>query len=411
MNFCEYCGKALEEGQVCSCEGAQKAARRRQAVSGAAEAVQDGLEQNVQVAGKNMPVKKLVILIAALLAVLMLLNGFLKRPTKVDWSKYITVNVTGVDSRGTAELTVDWNGLLGSVSSSRRGALRGTSITLDQEELLNNGDEITVTFHYDPSSFERSRLKVKEDTTIVKVKGLKKANPVDAFADLEVTFQGLDGFGTAVVTNHSEDAFIRSMAFSVEENQNLSNGQSVLVTVSYDQQQADDKQIAVPESSRTYTVSGLGTLVTSVGDLTEDVLEALDAQCRDYITTNLGSESNRLNYNHIRGYYCNTTPKLQSVELEQTYLCSRKEVSSERDLNNFVTCVYKIQAVDDRNPDGCTFYYGVSYPDLKKAPDGTITVDLQHEVDDYSNKGGESLNDVYSKTVANAANYFTVSQG
>lgn len=411
MKFCEYCGKSLEEGQVCDCEGAQKAAQKQQTMDQAAAAVQESLKREVQVGGTKMPLKKLLVMAAAVLILLVCGSFISNRPSTVKWDKYVNVQFSGVDSRGIAELQMDWNGLNGSIKSSRRRALGTAEITVDRSEHLNNGDEVTVYFQYDAPAFEDSRLKVKKDSVTFKVEGLTKAQPVDAFADLEVTFQGVDGFGTAVITNHSADPFIQGMSFSVEENQNLSNDQPVVVHVEYDQQLADSKAIAVPEVDRTYTVSGLTTLVNSIGDLNEEVLKSLDAQCRDYITTMLFAENTRYNYNGIRGYYTGSTPTMENVVLSTSYVCSRKNIERDDPMNNFIVCVYEIEAKDTENPEGSTFYYSVAYPCLQRDAQGTVTIDLNHVADQYSNKGGNSLNEVYGKTVALAVKDYNVSQG
>lgn len=413
MKTCEYCGKVLEDNEQCNCEGAQKARQSQQTLAETKEKINATLNSEVTVGTKKVNVKAIIVVVAIALVLLFGINFIQNRPSTVKWDKYVTVNFSGIDSRGSAELVIDWDGLCDSVKSSRRYALEyGSSIELNKDEYLSNGEEVTVSFKYDPTSFENNKLKVKNNSVTFTVEGLEQATPVDAFADISVSFEGVNGFGTAVITNNSTDPFVRQMIFQVPENQNLSNGSTITVTVDYNQDEADQRRLSIPEKSKTFQVSGLSTYVTSVGEVDEELMNAFDAQCRDYITTHLASDAHNY-YMSVHNTYAWSDyplPTFSSVEPAATYVCSRKSIENADKINNFIVRVYKISATDREAPDGVTFYTSVAYTNLLKAPDGKCSLDLQNPAGKLITTKS-SLNDVYASAIGPYAENFNISQG
>lgn len=144
----------------------------------------------------------------------------------------------------------------------------------EEKDKLKNGDKVKVTVDYDKDDLKDYNIKLTKESFEVKVSGLMKGEEIDIFEGLEVTFEGIDGDGDAVIsTNNCSDFIKNNFGFYFETSSyNLSNGGTVTVKGYYDGSDYDrdykgvvdeEKKVCYlfeSDMAKDFTVSGLTEL-------------------------------------------------------------------------------------------------------------------------------------------------------
>lgn len=231
-------------------------------------------------AAKKSPVKKLIIAAVIIVAAVIVAASINKRrPIVIDPMDYMTVGFSGYNGTGYAEVSLNENKLekeirdgmvrTGQISkNSDEGsaaygdaayiARRCITYKFDKESDLKNGDKVVFTITCaNPTDLKQYNIELKDSSKTFTVKDLKKIETFDAFADVDVSFSGADGYGTAEIEGQYDE-----ISFSVNPSSGLSNGDKVTVTASPDwysdfNEYANDKGKIPEETSKEYTVSGL----------------------------------------------------------------------------------------------------------------------------------------------------------
>lgn len=235
--------------------------------------------QTMQTARKS-PVKKLIIaaiiVVAAIIAATVINK---KRPIVIDPMDYMTVGFSGYNGTGNAEASFDSSSLEKAIQDGmvRTGQMRKNSsegsgdylqavmITeacinyqFDKGSGLKNGDKVVFTINCDnPTDLKQYNIELKSSSKTFTVKDLEKIDTFDAFADVDVSFSGADGYGTAEIKGGYD-----RIVFSVDPSSGLSNGETVTVTATpWDYNDFNDYANAngkIPEATtKKYKVSGL----------------------------------------------------------------------------------------------------------------------------------------------------------
>lgn len=108
-----------------------------------------------------------------------------------------------------------------------------------------------------------------------------KVNPFDY---VEITFQGTDGDGEAVLNVKPDigDVDIKKIHFTFSKDYNLLQGETITVTAA-----SDTYRLA--ETSRTYTVESLDEYLKDLDNISEDALELIHLQAESALQLNLDS--------------------------------------------------------------------------------------------------------------------------
>ena len=190
--------------------------------------------------------KNFVYLMMILMSVLMLsscgakgemMNGL----RVIDVREYVSVTFSGVDTIGTAEMTVDYDGLTVCLHGEDYTEWDRDTIEFDIEvraentEGLSNGDVFTVNVI--PDSLELYDCCVKETELTYTVEGLEEMERVDVFEGLEITYDGTCPYVKATVSNPSMDLFIQSVRYEVSPDW-FTEGDTVTVCAVYDEETA-----------------------------------------------------------------------------------------------------------------------------------------------------------------------------
>ncbi|MBQ7069655.1 MAG: zinc ribbon domain-containing protein [Ruminococcus sp.] len=104
--------------------------------------------------------------------------------------------------------------------------------TVSKNKNLKNGDKVTVKVKYPESYLKSKKIKLTNTEFEVTVKGLQKGTKLDPFKDINVSFSGFNGKGTASVDCSSE-LYGNLYGLDYSYTSELSNGDSYPVTVRF----------------------------------------------------------------------------------------------------------------------------------------------------------------------------------
>ncbi len=158
-------------------------------------------------------------------------------------------------------------------------------ITVDNDYELTNGDSVTLTFDYDNDYLsEEYKVRFVGEESIEKVAGLGNGTSINPFDDFNIKFTGISGMGIAEYTYTGPTDYFDEDSFSVDPMEDLSNGDTVTVSIYYDEEELLEQGLVVLQESKTYTVSGLEAYAEHYTDLSEDFIAKIKADAADTIT-------------------------------------------------------------------------------------------------------------------------------
>lgn len=107
------------------------------------------------------------------------------------------------------------------------------SFKIEKKDNLKNGDKVTVKVEYDEDELKEKNIKFTSDEFEVEVEGLAKAEKLDFFKNIDVSFEGNSGTGYAVV-NQTHSGISINYEYDSEQcseySGTLSNGDKFKVT-------------------------------------------------------------------------------------------------------------------------------------------------------------------------------------
>ncbi len=233
----------------------------------------------------------------------------------IDLNDYLTVEASGYDGYGNVTARVDWDAIsekygdkisftgdvkdkLGFVSGlvSPMDVLRqSVSVSLDKSSGLKNGDTVAYTWNVDESVSDYIKCKLKHKDDTYEVSGLETVGTFDAFADLEVTFEGVSPNG--YLKYNYTGSQLSTYNFSCDKSSGLRNGDTVVISIDGSNMESYAQNLGmIPESiQKEYTVSGLDEYVEKYEKVTEDLLATLKSEAEDsiysYTASNYSSSS------------------------------------------------------------------------------------------------------------------------
>ena len=195
---------------------------------------------------------------------------------KIDLNQYLEVEYKGINEHATAKYEIDYVDLISDYDEifgfdeddlededgedfleDMEDAIDGE---LNEDKNLKNGDELTFTWDVSAKKIE-DKYKVKftyTDVTMT-VEELDELEEIDAFAGVEVTFDGPSGYATAAFNarNQKYDLFM----YNFSGGENLKNGDTVTVSLIDGYMDACIVAGIIPkETVKIYKVEGLAEL-------------------------------------------------------------------------------------------------------------------------------------------------------
>lgn len=397
--------------------------------------------------------KKLVVPVAV--AAVVVVGGVLiatHKPT-VNLNKYITLSAEGYNSIGTLDVEFDTDklekdygkkiaknfqkamknheedtyGLSNLAGSLYEGGETSLFVTYcadgsaDKTRNLSNGDVVTYTWdgvneQTKKEAEELFGVKIKCSDVTYKVSGLTAVNTFDAFDGVEVEFNGISPDGSATVNTLPTAEAAEGLYYTLDEQYNLANGDTVTVTVHSNRDDFSDcieKYGAIPAATeKTYTVEGLNEYVTDSDGLTDSVLVSLQNQAQDvlnaYIAKSWDSECVTLKGMSYLGYYILTPKNKDNYGVYQDVIILPYQVTSHNHFEDDKGQVYDADV---------SYYWYIAFRNVSKDADGNIagglddyytanaSFDVKTGLDDgwwekyWSYDGYQTLDELYSNAV------------
>lgn len=397
--------------------------------------------------------KKLAVPVAV--AAVVVVGGVLiatHKPT-VNLNKYITLSAEGYNSIGTLDVEFDTDklekdygkkiaknfqkamknheedtyGLSNLAGSLYEGGETSLFVTYcadgsaDKTRNLSNGDGVTYTWdgvneQTKKEAEELFGVKIKCSDVTYKVSGLTAVNTFDAFDGVEVEFDGISPDGSATVNTLPTAEAAKSLYYTLDEQYNLANGDTVTVTVHSNRDDFSDcieKYGAIPAATeKTYTVEGLKEYITSTDGLTDSVLVSLQNQAEDvlnaYIAKSWDSECVTLKGMSYLGYYILTPKNKDNYGVYQDVIILPYQVTSHNHFEDDKGQVYDADV---------SYYWYIAFRNVSKDADGNIagglddyytanaSFDVKTGLDDgwwekyWSYDGYQTLDELYSNAV------------
>lgn len=298
-NYCEYCGKPVES------VGKRISSTVTKLFKGCIDLFKK----------KKWMLPVILGVIVALIAV----SVFINRDRNLDFTDYLTFEVSGYDGAGTLAVSVDYDKLAEAVlgkepnkeskkeyekyikyQENKELLVYSVSATADKTKELGNGDYFLVTVQLNVTTFfEQNKISVNSDTYTktfeigIDTEKLTELTEVNIIDLINVEFFGKNGEGYANIsygkfdvdvttldgesytltldyqkTYFSGDHFSMSSSkegvtdvminAEFENNGKLSNGDTVKMTISFPEAAlAEEYGIKIPVTEKEYTVSGL----------------------------------------------------------------------------------------------------------------------------------------------------------
>ena len=294
-----------------------------------------------------------VAFIAFICIVIFAITSFGK--TTVDMSKYYEISVKGFNGYAKASIseTVDPYTALSAegkikTETSLNSALSAYAFfsdidgKLSKTQNISNGDTIELTFTYNKDLAKRLKFKVKNTTIKLKVSGLEDGKKIDPFADLELTFTGVSPNGKVTVNNNNGDDFIRRISYSVDKKSKLKNGDTIVVTASYNEDYAIENGYVVTATTKEYQVSGLSYYLDDKTTISAENKTAFEKEFKDRIDSILASRAESIYNQFGDSVYGGETPTVGTPQLVKGYILSVKNTDNYYSTYNKLVIVYKV---------------------------------------------------------------------
>lgn len=227
--------------------------------------------------------------------------ALLGRGTSIDMNQYLTIEADGYDGYGTLHASINWDALeekygkklsftdeagktfggLVSLMSPMDALQDCVRVELEKYSGLSNGDTVAYTWKVDEDLANMLKCKIKCKDGSFSVSDLQQAETFDLFSQLEVEFTGTAPEGRASLTYTGTE--LRSDAFRCDKSRDLSNGDTITVSISDSNVELLAEQLGkVPESlEKQYTVQGLNSYVRKASEIDETALAEMQKQASD----------------------------------------------------------------------------------------------------------------------------------
>ena len=223
---------------------------------------------------------------------------------------------------------------------------------------LKNNDKVTVTI----KTTDKAAKKIKSGTKSYVISGLKEAEKIDFFEQVELTLDGVSSDGRVTLERNRDIDYIDNFSFSIEPMYNLKNGDVVTVSVLNAGELAEEYNVVPISSSKEYEVSGLGRYANSSDDIPNEIIEELSKKYVKERLDELNGEYSYYSYSDV-GYY-------------GAYLFVGKEdgrYASKNELQIFVTYDQYFNGEFDE-----TVYTAIVFYDVVVNSDNSLNVDYEN---------------------------------
>ena len=227
----------------------------------------------------------------------------------VDVSSIISVNYSGYNTKGSAELTLDqaalkkitdesYSDYIASIfpfkakcTQEEYDQLAASFIgNLDKTEDLSNGDDINISFQYDKDLAKKLKVNVIYDDINLNVEGLSDATSIEQeqlFQDVSVSVNGVSPVLSVSVNNLSTDDFLKTITYQIKDSKEYyENGDSIVIQANYNEEDAINNHLKIAEdaSQKQISLDGYDSYVTSVSQIPDSIFNHAVELGKTYFT-------------------------------------------------------------------------------------------------------------------------------
>lgn len=411
--FCNNCGAKVNQGETVATETekvGENKSKQENVTADTKISINLGQENESATSSKfskYITGKTIIGAVVAIVLVIVIVIA-VKSSRKIDLNKYVSVEYSGYETAGTAqwefdsdafeedygdklkldtnklekETNIEDNDVLVYLSEGFLGYSPCNVVedladgSLNKSAELSNGDELT--FRWNSKILDEAEkyfnYKFKYSDMDFKVEGLETIKTFDPFEGVSLKFSGTSGNGKAEVVKKSQDGVYGAIVYQMDVSSGLSNGDTVTVTavdsLSYgDLENYSVKNYGMAPSAVTkeFKVEGLGEYLTKTEDVPEDIMTSMQKQASDALVSASASWNE-----HVT---------LSSVNYIGSYFLTAKDMENETTINRLTLVLKADVSVSNADPlvqDQFSYYYPITFTNIIKLPDGTVSVDMSN---------------------------------
>ena len=330
------------------------------------------------------------VLAVALIAVLIIKN--MSKKVAVDGC--IKVEVSGYDTQGYAEISLDEEAFLECIAEAKGEELKKEGskgrerqkedweydelkelieLTADKETELSNGDEIVIEISFDNEEAKEYGLKFTGETYTYTVKGLEELKEIDIFEDLVVEFKGTapDAY-VSYFYDDGDGELAYYGTLSVDKKNGLDIGD--VITITFEGEDELLKQgYKLTTTSKEYTCENVDKYVGSVEELTATGFGEIKDDAKSYIEAYFAKNIDYLGYENLsyEGSYVLTKKNDQSYGSQNAvYVIFSVQVSSKETFSRTNESRGEVEGAPKFATQ--TVYMPVGYSNVMIKADGSI---------------------------------------
>lgn len=359
-----------------------------------------------KVEGKQM--KKLKVLGIVIVAAVGLVGMTGCGEKKVDLNQYVEVNISGVDTKGTANIEFDYDKFEEDIvkvldeREKKNDSLEDMFSAYDQlskaeecfefevspEKDLKNGDKVVVKAIIDEKLAEELDLKFKFKEIEEKVSGLKEATIIsekELFEDVVIEFTGVSPNAEVQIRNTSEDEYISQVQFYADKTSGLKKGDKITVTAegNFDEEEG----IILEKTEKEYTVEETDVYITSVDELSQEQMQKIMNQAKDMVEAQLSGRTCSEGFYKGDDYISSvgSADEINEISLQTSYFSSLKEGLDREwgDSYNRLDITYKFNAIKMgsfafEEEDFTDCYISIQCDDIVMTKEGELQFDIDN---------------------------------
>lgn len=329
---------------------------------------------------------------------------------KVDLNDCVEVKVSGIDGKGKAEVTVDYDKMETLLAKELNIEVKDKDIEniedlgsavdglskIDQAENcvnfqvqpadnLKNGDKITVKSIIDEEKAKELGIKFKFSEIKKEVSGLQTAIVIsqeELFKDVIVEFTGASPDAAVQIRNMSKDKILSEISFQADKTSDIQKGDTVTVTATIPSE-LEEQGYVFENTSKEYKVEKVDSYVQKFEDLPEEDLKKIMNQAKDMVEANL--KTGKLSTSFYKGNeLAGTMERFDSIselQLEKSYFCHMKDgITSLWETKNkmYITYSFNVTGMHVFGPkeDYQNCYIRIACEDLILTKDGDLQFDI-----------------------------------
>ena len=214
--------------------------------------------------------------------------------TSSGYDGYGIMDVSALNAKMRSHLSSVLQDYPASVQSTILNAL---SVTVDKTTKLSNGDTVNVLVTIPEEVSSQYKVLIQPTSVPFTVSGLKEVEVFDPFEGVEVTFSGVEGAAEIKITGYDSSTGI-NYTVKNDVSGNVKNDETITVVASpsyYYNSWNDyvDNTHRKPNSTeKSFTVTGLGQYVTSIDQIPQETMDAMNAQLVDVMHSQFSDQSN-----------------------------------------------------------------------------------------------------------------------